>query len=107
MRHIKAVLFLLCVFSQLPSFAQEKLRVVLAGLSHDHVNGILAKHKSGDALIVGIAEADQQLCERMKAKYQLPDSIFYKDLSAVLKKNHPDLVMAYNAPVEHLKVIET
>ncbi|MES1216879.1 MAG: Gfo/Idh/MocA family oxidoreductase [Bacteroidota bacterium] len=101
-------ILLLCLFCihQL-SYSQEKLRIVLAGLSHDHVNGILAKNKNGTALVVGIAEADQQLCNRMKTTYGLPDSVFYKDLPSAVKKNHPDLVMVYNAPTEHLKVIET
>ena len=96
---------LVCI--QQVCFAQEKLRIVLAGLSHDHVNGILTKNKNGDAVVIGIAEPDQQLCNRMKTKYQLPDSIFYKNLATALKNNHPDLVMVYNAPTEHLQVIET
>jgi predicted dehydrogenase len=40
-------------------------------------------------------------------EYQLPDSVFYNNLVAALKKNHPDLVMVFNAPVEHLTAIET
>jgi len=107
MKRIKAALFFFFACVLQTSFAQEKLRIVIAGLSHDHVNSILTKNKNGDALIIGIAEPDQQLCDRIKTAYQLPDSIFYKTLSAALKKNHPDLVMAYNAPVEHLAVIET
>ncbi|MCW3118175.1 MAG: oxidoreductase domain protein [Chitinophagaceae bacterium] len=99
------LIYLACV--QPFCFAQEKLRIVLAGLTHDHVNGILGKNQHGDAVIIGIAEADQQLCDRMKTKYQLPDSVFYRDLATALKKNRPDLVMVYNAPTEHLKVIET
>lgn len=113
MKNVKHLLFIfficlqqICFAQLVPSMREEKLRIVIAGLSHDHVNGILAKHKKGDALIVGIAEADQQLCSRMKTTYQLPDSIFYKNLATALKKNMPDLVMAYNAPSEHLPVIE-
>ena len=60
--------------------AQDKLHVVLAGLSHDHVNGTLDKNKKGEIVIVGIVESDGQLCDKKKAAYQLPDSIFYKDL---------------------------
>ena len=102
------IIFLICFTCiHLPAKAQEKLHVVVVGLSHDHVNGVLAKNKNGTLVITAIAEADQQLCNRMKAKYQLPDTIFYKDLSAALKKNRPDLVMVYNAPIEHLRVIET
>ena len=88
-------------------YAQEKLHVVIVGLSHDHVNRMLDKNKAGEIIIVGITETDQQLSKKKKTAYQLPDSIFYKDLKTALKKNHPDLVMVYNPPTQHLAVIET
>jgi predicted dehydrogenase len=88
-------------------FCQEKLKVVLAGLSHDHVNRILDKNKNGDLIIIGIAEPDKQLCNRMKTAYQLPDTVFYESLTVALNKNHPDLVMVFNAPIDHLTVVET
>jgi predicted dehydrogenase len=106
MKRIKVVLLFVLVCIQQAGFAQEKLRIVIAGLSHDHVNRILDKGKNGDIVILGIAETNQPLCDRMKTKYQLPDSVFYKNLATALNKNHPDLVMVYNAPVEHLAVIE-
>ena len=88
-------------------FAQEKLHVVIVGLSHDHVNRMLDKNKAGEIIIVGIVEANKQLSNKKQTAYQLPDSIFYNNLPAALKKNHPDLVMVYNAPTQHLAVIET
>src|SRR5437868_3360228 len=87
--------------------AQEKLKVVLAGLSHDHVDGTLDKYKNGEVEIIGIAESNKELCEKKKTKYQLPDSLFVKDLKTALQQKHPDLVMVYNSPAEHLGVIET
>ena len=87
-------------------FAAQKLQVVLAGLTHDHVNGTLAKYKSGQIEIIGIAEPDLQLCEKKKKEYQLPDSIFFKDLKEALQRKHPDLVMVYNAPAEHVGIVE-
>ena len=87
-------------------FAQSKLKVVVAGLSHDHVNAILTKYDNRQIDIIGIAEPDQQLCEKKKKEYQLPDSIFFKDLKTALQKIHPDLVMVYDAPSEHLRIVE-
>jgi predicted dehydrogenase len=107
MKNIKLLLFVLFVFLQQFCFAQNKLHVVIAGLSHDHVNRMLDKNKNGDIIITGIAEADRQLSNSKKTTYQLPDSIFYNNLSSALKKTHPDLVMVYNAPSEHLAAIET
>ncbi len=107
MKIIKTLLFLCFVCMQQICLGQEKLKVVIAGLTHDHVNRILDKGRNGDIIIIGIAEPDQQLCNKKKMEYQLPDSIFYKNLSAALKKSKPDVVMVYNAPVEHLSIIET
>lgn len=107
MKNIKHLLFIFFIYTTQFCFAQDKLRVVIAGLSHDHVNGMLEKGKSGAVTIIGIAEPDEQLRNKKKADYQLPDSVFYKNLSAALKKNKPDLVMVYNAPADHLAAIET
>ena len=82
------------------------LKVGVAGLSHDHVHSILQQFKKGEVIIVGIAEADQQLADRHKKNYQLPDSIFYPTLSALLQQHKPDVVLAYNAISEHLEVVE-
>jgi predicted dehydrogenase len=88
------------------SFAQEKLKVVLAGLSHDHVNPVLGKHQNGQIEIIGIAEPNPELCNRMKTTYKLADALFFKDLKSALAGKHPDLVMVYNAPAEHLAIAE-
>lgn len=114
MTNIKAILFfcficiqLVCASQLVMPDSEKKLKVIIAGLSHDHVNGILAKGKSGDIIILGIAEPNEPLCQRMKTAHHLPDSIFYKSLSAALKNNRPDLVMVYNAPSEHVSAVET
>jgi predicted dehydrogenase len=107
MKNNKHLLFIFCICIQQFCFAQQKLKVVIAGLSHDHINRMLDKGRSGEIVIIGIAEADQQLCNKKKNEYQLADSIFYKSLPAALKRNHPDLIMVFNAPVEHLAAIET
>jgi predicted dehydrogenase len=106
MKNVRMLLFFYFAFFQQISFAQDKLRVIIAGLSHDHVNRMLAKGNSGDIIIIGIAEPDQELSNKKKNENHLPDSIFYKNISSALKKNKPDLVMVYNAPAEHLAIIE-
>ena len=106
MKYKFCLLIISLVALQQFSAAQEKLRVVLAGLSHDHVNPVLGKNQSGLINIVGIVEPDKALCEKKKHEYQLADAVFYKDLKSVLQKEHPDLVMVYNSPSEHLGVAE-
>ncbi len=87
-------------------YAQEKLHVVIAGLSHDHVNRMLDKNKDGEIIIVGIIESDKQLSKKKQTAYQLPDSLFFNNLTTAVKKTHPDLVMVYNAPTEHLAIVQ-
>ena len=49
-----------------PPLPMSTLRLGIAGMSHDHVNGILSDYQQGKVIIVGIAEADKQL----RAKYR-------------------------------------
>ena len=57
-------------------------------------------------MIVGIAEKDDQLVQRYKKTYQLPDSMFYRDLESLLKHIQPEAVLAYNAINEHILTVE-
>lgn len=96
-------LLLLCMVA---AFAQQPLRVGLAGLNHDHVFGLLENYKKGKVIILGIAEGDQDLVNRYKKRYNLPDNLFYKDVSSMLEHIKPDAVLAYNAISDHLAVVE-
>lgn len=88
------------------AFAQQPLRVGVAGLNHDHVFGLLENYKKGKVIILGIAEGDQDLVNRYKKRYNLPDSLFYKNVSSMLEHIKPDAVLAYNAISDHLAVVE-
>jgi len=84
----------------------QPLKVGVAGLSHDHVNGLLNQYKNGEVIIMGIAESDEQLVKRYKQKWNLPDSIFYASVDQMLQHIHPDAVLAYNPIADHLSVVE-
>ncbi|MEO6316229.1 MAG: Gfo/Idh/MocA family oxidoreductase [Chitinophagaceae bacterium] len=84
----------------------QPLTVGVAGLNHDHAYGLMQQYKNGEVLIAGIAEPNQQLVARYKQRYQLPDSIFYTSVQAMLKHIHPEAVLAYNAVADHLAVVE-
>ena len=94
------------ILYSLVSLAQQPLRVGIAGLKHDHVYGLMENYKKGRVIILGIAESDQQLVQRYKQRYQLPDSLFYTSLSAMLDHIKPDAVLAFNPISEHLAVVE-
>ncbi|TCD15827.1 Gfo/Idh/MocA family oxidoreductase [Pedobacter psychrodurus] len=86
--------------------AQQKLNVAIAGLTHDHVYLIMNSYQKAEVNIIGIAESNPELVNRFKNRYKIPDSIFYNNLTDLLKKKKPDVVLAYNAISEHLAVVE-
>lgn len=103
----QSILYLVSLFASLQvCSAQSPLKVALAGLTHDHVGGVLQKARDGAVSIIGIAESNLELVERYKNRYHLPDSIFFKDLVSLLKNRKPDAVMAFNAISEHAAVVE-
>jgi len=102
----KARLFILIIICSIGSYAQAPLRIALAGLNHDHVGGVLQQFRNGKVTIIGIAESNTELIDRIKKRYQLPDSLFYPDLATLLKHQKPVAVLAFNAIVDHLAVVE-
>ena len=88
------------------SFAQDKLRVVVAGLNHDHVHGVLNAFNRREVIITGIAEPNKQLWQKFGKQYHLPDSLFFDDLKKVLQVQKPDAVLGYNEVAGHLNVVQ-
>jgi predicted dehydrogenase len=83
------------------------LRVALAGLVHGHAFGFFDQfQRRTDLQIVGIAEANHQLTEQFAKRYGLQPSIFYSDLEEMLKKTHPQAVLAYTNTYDHRRVVE-
>ncbi|UAY54347.1 Gfo/Idh/MocA family protein [Arachidicoccus terrestris] len=93
-------------FSLSASGRQAPLKVALAGLSHDHVYLLMQHYKKGEVAIVGIVESDPVLVEKFKKTYHLADTLFYKDLSVLLRNRKPEVVMAFGPNVAHLSVVE-
>jgi len=92
--------------SGIAAIAQKKLNVVVAGLNHDHVYLIMNSYEKNEVNIIGISESNNNLIQKFKQRYKLPDSLFSNDLTSLLKKRKPDVVLAYNAINEHLAVVE-
>ncbi|TCC93368.1 Gfo/Idh/MocA family oxidoreductase [Pedobacter frigiditerrae] len=105
MKKILFLIALLVTLSQIKAQEVKPLEVAIAGLSHDHIYGILQHYKKGTIKLLGIAEANPVLVAKFKKSYQIPDSLFYKDLRALLKNKHPEVVMAFNAVSEHINVV--
>lgn len=98
--------FLLLTGLYLTSFAQQPIKVVVAGMNHDHIHTILRQYTQGKVNIIGIAEPNKQLQLKYGKQYRIPDSLFHDDLKKVLLTRKPDVVVGYNAVGEHLKVVQ-
>ncbi|MBX2898119.1 MAG: Gfo/Idh/MocA family oxidoreductase [Cyclobacteriaceae bacterium] len=100
---------LLLILLTFPAFAQQTqkpFRMGVAGLTHGHVHWILNRAKDGDLEIVGIAESNRALAERLLAQYNLPLSLLYSSLDEMLDKTQPEAVTGFGNTFDHLKVVQ-
>jgi predicted dehydrogenase len=82
-------------------------RLAIAGLTHDHVTGLLRElPRRKDITLVGIAEPNAQLAAKYVARYHLPQSIIYTDLDKMLNETKPQAVVAYTSTFDHLQVVQ-
>ncbi|HMG68109.1 MAG TPA: Gfo/Idh/MocA family oxidoreductase [Chitinophagaceae bacterium] len=104
-RFFLSLLFILAMIAAIGQQAKP-LRVGIAGLTHDHVHGLLSRAKDGDIEIVGIAEPNRELAERYLKRYNLPLTLIYSSLGEMLDKCKPEAVCAFNSISEHLEVVK-
>ena len=83
-------------------------RLAIAGLTHDHVTGLLGglPHRK-DITLVGIAEPNAKLATNYAGRYHLPQSIIYTDLDKMINETKPQAVVIYTSTFEHLQVVQT
>ena len=99
------LLLLLCIFFGQLIFAQ--VRIGIDGLTHDHIHGLLRDFdKRDDIQIVGIAEKNKALIQRLAEQYGFDTSIVYDDLATMIDATHPQGVVAFNSIYEHLNTVE-
>ena len=83
------------------------VRVVIVGLEHDHVGGLLqALPENSNIQLVGIADPDVSLAHRYAARFHLDPKLFYTDADTMLTEVHPDAVLVYTDILSHRKVID-
>ncbi|HLP84646.1 MAG TPA: Gfo/Idh/MocA family oxidoreductase [Phycisphaerales bacterium] len=83
------------------------LRIGIIGLVHGHVEGLLwqASQRS-DITIVGIAEPNRALFDRLAAKYKLDASLYHADTEAMLDAAKPEAVSVMTSIADHLAAVE-
>ncbi|MBR5661886.1 MAG: Gfo/Idh/MocA family oxidoreductase [Bacteroidales bacterium] len=98
------VALLLLATVRLP--ASEPFRIAVAGVTHDHLNGVVSQLRRGDIQVVGVWEADPRYIHDNSLSRVLPENIFFSDLGKMLDATKPEAVVAYGSIKEHLAVVE-
>lgn len=106
MKLLLSSLFTMLTLASLAQSTKQPLKVGVAGLVHGHVGWVLSKAKAGEIEIVGIAEPNRALAEKLSKQYGYPMSLVYPTLDAMLAATNPEAVTAFNTIYGHLEVVE-
>ncbi|MDR2145757.1 MAG: Gfo/Idh/MocA family oxidoreductase [Tannerella sp.] len=99
------IVFLLFCVSEI--FSQTPVRIAVDGLSHDHIHGLLRDiEQRKDIQLVGIAEKNKDLVDRLAAQYHFDKNMVYEDLAEMVEKVKPQGVVAFNSIYDHLHTVE-
>lgn len=86
--------------------AAHPLRVGVVGLVHAHVHGLLSRSKHDDIEIVGIAEPNRELGERLLKQHGYDLGILSGSLEEMVGKTKPEAVATFTTTLNHLQVVE-
>ena len=103
MKPIISTLTCMLIFAQM--FAQQPVKIAIAGLSHGHVDWVFNRADKKDILLVGIFETNKELANKYAAKYNLDRGLFFTDLNTMLNQVKPDAVSAFGATSEHIRIV--
>jgi predicted dehydrogenase len=108
LRHTAQIVITLLFAVTLPARdAKPPLRVVIAGLVHDHVDGFFSHSLNrSDIHIVAVAEPNRALFDQYALKFHLDTSLYHADLDETLRSSHPQAVLVYTSTYDHRKVVE-
>ncbi|HEY2861023.1 MAG TPA: Gfo/Idh/MocA family oxidoreductase [Terracidiphilus sp.] len=86
---------------------QQGLRVAIVGLEHGHVEGFLSSlGHHPEVQLVGIADPNQDLIAKYEKKFNLAESLFFKDEASMIEARHPDAVLVYTSIAQHRPAID-
>lgn len=101
----RTILFLLLILLSLP-LSSQPLRIGVAGVTHDHLGGVVSALQGGDVQVVGVWESDERYLHENVLAGKLPGKLFFSDLEKMLDKTRPEAVVAYGSIKDHLAVVE-
>lgn len=85
---------------------EEKVRVAVAGVSHDHSGWILGNLEQKDISVVGIFDKDPQLLQQKAGRYGIDKKLLYNSLEEMLDKVKPQAVTAFGSIYDHLSIVQ-
>lgn len=88
------------------TIAQTPVRMGIVGMTHDHVWQILNKPQHEGMILVGFAEPNKELAMNYLKRANLPESLWYPTLEAMIQKAKPDAVCDFRSTFEHLETVE-
>lgn len=88
------------------AFSANPLRIAVAGVTHDHLGGVVSQLRQGDLEVVGVWEPDALYLHDNALSKQLPQTLFYSDLGEMLDRTRPEAVVAFGSIKDHLAVVE-
>jgi predicted dehydrogenase len=83
-----------------------KLRLAIAGLTHDHVHGAFRRLDAGDIAVVGVYEPNTALAQRYAAEHHVDRALLFTDLGKMLDTVKPEAVAAFGSIYDHLAVVQ-
>ena len=86
--------------------AGEPFRIAVAGVTHDHLGGVVHQLRQGGIQVVGVWESDARYLHDNALVSMLPADRFYPDLGTMLDQTRPEAVVAFGSIKEHLAVVE-
>ena len=95
------LLFLSCLIG-----SAQPLRIGVAGVTHDHLGGVVSALQGGDVEVVGVWENDARYLHNNALSGKIPEGLFFSDLGKMLDETRPEAVVAYGSIKEHLAVVE-
>jgi len=102
----RKLVILAMVAISLNSFAAGPLRLAVAGVTHDHLWGVVSALKAGEIEVVGVCECDSVYLRDNILRGLVADSLFFGNLDQMVEKTIPEAVVAYGSIYDHMAVVE-
>lgn len=88
------------------AFISAQVRMGIAGMTHDHVNGILQNPKNEGMILVGFAEPNKDLAMRRLKQYKLSEDLWFPTLEELIAKTKPDAICDFRSTLEHEETVK-